>query len=130
MKEPSLDFTTDAGAWPIASRLETHLPEIVSKLKQICVSLHTRLLAGIGSDAHGFYLCMGLPAEDQSAIWVLAASHNPCFSLQSTLLHPTKHFLHDWMHMTCVPGLVQATLFLVMEGAIASGVRFYFMVAG
>ena len=51
-------------------------------------------------------------------------------SLQDSILQPTKQFLHDWMHMMVVSGVVQTTLYLFFEAMNSAGIDFYSMVHG
>ena len=51
-------------------------------------------------------------------------------SLHNTVLRPTQQFLHDYMHLMCVSGVVQTTLFLFLQAMSNNGVGIYKMIKG
>lgn len=104
VKEADLDFSTDTDVWATVSRLCTKHSEMNKKQfamwQQAC----------------------GMNYQPESLLFDS--------TLHSSVLHPTQQFLHDWMHMLCVSGIVQTTLHLFMEAFEKPSIDFYSMVAG
>ena len=51
-------------------------------------------------------------------------------SLHNVVLRPIQQFLHDYMHLMCVSGVVQTTLFLFLQSMSNNGVGIYQMIKG
>ena len=51
-------------------------------------------------------------------------------SLHNVVLRPIQQFLHDYMHLMCVSGVVQTTLFLFLQSMSSNGVGIYQMIKG
>lgn len=52
-------------------------------------------------------------------------------SLQNCILQPASQFMHDWMHLLCVGGIGQTTIYLFLEAVSnTTGENIYKMIAG
>jgi hypothetical protein len=155
MKEDKLEFTTDSDIWKSVGKLKTNFETMcltycfnICLFLVFCFQYNTNEL-GLLHFASVFVwfpcsaatVCHHLRTKADFTLWQQAAGMNyqphgmlfddSLHTPPNPILRPSQQFMHDWMHLMCVGGIVQTTVYLFLETVSSStGMNLYKMIAG